>query len=252
MDPVSMGAAGAASSAFGAWMNSRSQKKTNEMNQAMAREQMAFQERMSNSAHQRETEDLRKAGLNRILGVSGSGASAPGGASATAVAPQTGDILSDSVNSGMSGYKLQEDINSLKVQQAAGVAAVAKTLAETENTRKVGEGQDLANAKSAATLADEIQNTKYTSKKTKAEAARSAIASKVEEADLPRSIQQSEIDKDMGPVDNVIKRVGSALDAVTSALNVGKLFRPPVVKSGSKKETDALNRAGSKGLKVKP
>lgn len=77
--------AGIGSSLLGGLFGRSGAKAQNAAQMAMADKQMDFQERMSNTAHQREIKDLEAAGLNPILSAKLGGASSPAGAQANIV-----------------------------------------------------------------------------------------------------------------------------------------------------------------------
>lgn len=103
-------------------------ERRNEAQEDMNSAQMAFQERMSNTAHRREVEDLKKAGLNPMLSLRHGGASSPAGSQA-----QIQDTITPAVNTGLAAALNKATVANLEAQNAKIKAETSKAMAEERN-----------------------------------------------------------------------------------------------------------------------
>lgn len=194
--------------------NARMQHEANQTNILLSKENRDWQERMSNTAHQRQVADLKAAGLNPILSAGGSGASSPSGNVATAQAAR----MEDSIGKGLSSAKdVGSFADALKSNQAQRALTEASTIAQTAQTA--------VSTASAKKIDEETQGTKIDN-----------ITKKTNLPAIKKEAQLREVtadyDKSAAGYDAIMNRALNFLGGITSS--VGRVFRPSAPDSRSK------------------
>lgn len=208
---------GAAAGIFG-------QERANDANREMAERQMQFQERMSSTAYQRATADMKAAGINPMVAYSKGGASSPGGASATM--QNTMEGVERAATSAVQMRRQRAEMENLAETNKLIQDQAAKTKAETIKTgvdTKVSASTYAVNSELFEKIRAEKENVMQGTELLKANtaSAKEALATREFEAAMAENLKEMEDTPYAGQflrwLNHISKSVQGAADAGSSA-----------------------------------
>lgn len=184
---------------------------TNIFNALEARSNRRFQERMSNTAHQREAEDMRLAGINPQMSARLGGASTPGGAAATFENPTASAIAAKLAQAQLGEIQARTNLARANAETVDAVRSPAldKLIAERDRIN-VGIEMDRKNLNELmpALISKAREEVGLT-----ANSARAALArAKLDEAAETGAINLQEFEKTIGQAGPWVKAVFKGLE----------------------------------------